>query len=131
MDIDVKRHMCQAINLDGQPCQAGSGPDGWCYFHRPGLVAEAECAAARRFGGRRPSWQEHPQEPCDLGNLQAVRAELEAVVARLKTKDFSPAVANSMIAALRTAAALLVNFELERQVLEFEGFLDERKQALR
>lgn len=127
IDQEVGYVRCEAVTLEGTRCRAPVvHADGrLCWAHSPLTADKRE--ASSHFGGRRPSWRESPREPVDLSTLDRVRAELEEVVSRLKAKDFSPAVANSMIAALREARGLIESAELEAGLQELERRLAERE----
>lgn len=121
----MAQNTCMSIKSNGSQCKAPAGPDGYCYWHRPGS-AETRKAAAARGGSRspRPAIALPENEPL---TAERARSILAGLIGPLLDGSLPPEVCRACGYILQIEAKLRADDEIEKRVEALEKLFCQRE----
>jgi Family of unknown function (DUF5763) len=121
-ETPVNQRVCVGTRKDGQPCQAGATPDGYCFAHSPAL--RERTAAARRAGGHNSSRTVRARKLVSKdtrGIATLLEEAMEAVAGRKLAPSRGSAIASLVNAWVRVHELALEETELASIKAQLEG----------
>jgi len=109
---------CQAIRLDGKPCQAYAGPSGYCFWHNP--ERQEDRLEASRNGGRHRGLVIPIDTPLTANESRGI---LAAVLAALLNGAIDSGAARSAAYILQVERKIAEGEEMEKRIGHLEDLI--------